>query len=157
AWMRLRDSNSQVGYLQAILAGTALPAEPPAGDPYVCPFVRVESFLTDEEHACLLDMISRPGASTMPSTVGDGDYEPEIRRSKLVPREETRDVKRWFAPKLRSLLPEILPRLLPDAMEAGRIELQMTVHNDGDGYIVHTDDHEADEQPRRVSYVYYFH
>src|SRR5262245_48841221 len=157
ACRRLQPGDAQVGYLLAVLEGRALPAEPPPGERYVCPFVRVDAFLTDAEHSALLEFIARQHTSAIASKVRADEYEPDTRRSKLVPHGETRAVKRWFAPKIRRLLPEILPRLSSDHMDACRIELQMTVHNDGDRYNLHSDDHEADDDPRRLSYVYYFH
>ena len=149
--------DARIAYALAILAGEPLPVELAVDQRWMCPFVRIEEFLTEAEHATLIDVVSAQCASAVPSKVRDGEYQPEIRQSRLVPRAATLEVKRWFAPRLRRLLPEIVPRLSSDGMDAGRIEMQITVHTDGDFYLVHCDNHEEDDRSRRVSYVYYFH
>jgi predicted 2-oxoglutarate/Fe(II)-dependent dioxygenase YbiX len=77
------------------------------------------------------------------------------RRSRLVndPAELAADLLAC----VRDRLPELCGRLDVAPFPVGQIEAQLTVHNDGDFYRVHTDDGDEGTRTREISYVYYFH
>lgn len=156
-WASLEPGTPDAAYLSAILSGRNLAEVPSDPRSLPCPFVSIKSFLTDGEHVGLLELACRQREAVVPSTVGEGAHRPEIRSSKLVPKTGTREITPWFLPRLRELLPEILPRLLPQRVDVERIELQMTMHDDGDFYSVHRDIGDNKTRTRRVTWVYYFH
>ena len=58
---------------------------------------------------------------------------------------------------MRARLPELCARLDVRPFPVGEIEAQLTVHNDGDYFRVHSDNGDAGTRSREISYVYYFH
>ena len=69
-----------------------------------------------------------------------------------------RDIRSWFLPKLRTVLPEALRRLRMEDIDVGRIEMEVTAHLHGGFYTAHRDKgSEGSTRHRVVSYVCYFH
>jgi SM-20-related protein len=156
-WADLEPGTPRAAYLSAILSGRNLPAEPLEPGCLPCPFVRIGNFLTEDDHGGLFELACRQREAVVPATVGEGVHRPDIRSSKLAPKTGCTEIMPWFLPRVRELLPEVLPRLVPQSIKVERIELRMTIHDDGDFYAVHRDTGKAATQTRRVTCVYYFH
>lgn len=189
-WRRLADTQRMLGQLDAardsyrhalalapdpdvkwalsVLGPGELPA-PPAGE-RAAPFTRLADFLTRQEQQSLWS--TTLAAGYLPARIG-GDNVDSSRRSAAVARPlNSRSVKRWFVPKLRTALAAALVRLGPDCRglrgeDVGDygFECDVTAHHAGDYYTCHADTmdprdashEEAWRSARRISYVYYFH
>src|SRR6266498_1893637 len=151
-WLDLQPEQREAAYMLTILAGKNLPAAVPATDYVPCPFVRVERFLLQEEHDHLLELAYVHHDKLAPATVGEGTYNPQVRSSRVLPAPQLQEVRSWFVARITALLPAIVPRVLGTALTVDRIELQMTVHHQGDFYIAHRDDGEGEKHTRHLSY-----
>lgn len=156
-WLDLQPAQHEAAYVLSIVAGKDLPAAVPAPEYLPCPFARVERFLPQDEHDHLLELAHAHHDTLVPAKVGEGTYDPQVRSSRLVPELQLQEVRSWFVPRVTALLPAIVSRVLDTALTVERIELQMTIHHQGDFYLVHRDDGKGETQTRRLSYVYYFH
>jgi hypothetical protein len=116
-------------------------------------YLRLRSVLGPSEKARLLDGAVALAPELVPSRVA-GDV-PHYRRSRLVSRPD--ELVAGLVAYVREHLPEFCARLDVAPFPVGRIEAQLTVHNDGDYYRVHTDSGTAETAARQISYVYYFH
>ncbi len=111
-----------------------------------------ENFLTAEEHASLLRLVSERAANFVGSTVSTQDT--EYRHSKVLYMFEPFDA--LFRRRIAALVPEISPALGIAPFQVGDIECQMTAHNDGDYFKLHNDNGSPDTATRVLTYVYYF-
>jgi len=146
-------------WLDAVLDGRAPDARVPPGIALPPPFVIVDGALPRDwrdriwtESFAALDRFA-------PAAVidDDGQYaDPESRSARLIAEAEgaARDVGLEVAARL----PDLLARLAVPAFEPGRVEVQVTLHGDGDFFRVHQDrptDADPSIADRRVSFVYY--
>ncbi len=127
---------------------------PPAENPPVIKAraLRLENFLSEEEHAALLHYAianEKNFVSTRVET-DDVDY-----RASAVLYEFPH-----FAALMRERVTASLPRLFSHfgmtPFVPSTIESQLTAHNDGHFYRVHNDNGSAGTATRALSYVYYF-
>ena len=142
----------------AVLGGDRLPeAPPPTGR--IAPFVRLTDFLPPTSRERLLRDVLAASERFAPAKVGaDAGVNIEVRNALVLDEPTTRDVRSWFLPKLRAVLPEALWRLRMEDLDLRRIELRVTVHLNGGFYTVHRDDSLVGNfRDRLVSYVCYFH
>ena len=144
-------------YVRAILAGHTLWQAPPDSQPRPAPFMVIENFLPQESHDALLEFTFARQGEFQPSLIRSTDYDPDWRSSLVI--KKCGDVKEWFLPRLKSVLPKVLSRLHMDDVDKSHIELQVTAHCDGDFYKPHTDTGEEGEESftRRLSFVYYYY
>ncbi|MEQ8968537.1 MAG: 2OG-Fe(II) oxygenase [Azospirillaceae bacterium] len=155
----LQPFNLPVGWLGAILAGRP-PSVPVAmGMELPPPFVVEDDALPADWH----DRIWRESFDALedfaPAAVidDDGQYaDLESRSAKLI--AEAEGAAREVGLEVVRRLPDLLPRLAVPGFEPGRVEVQVTLHTDGDFFRVHQDrplDPDPSIAGRRVSFVYY--
>ena len=162
AYRRLRaiaPDDATAAWSVAVLGGVRLPdAAPPGGR--AAPFVRMTDFLLPAACDRLLAKMLAARERFAPARVQRNDSEKVDREVRIASRSDARinrDVRSWFVPKLRGVLPEVLGRLRMEDLDVGRIELEVTVHRHGDFFAAHCDNDTDSLQSRRLSYVYYFH
>ena len=116
-------------------------------------YVQLHDVLGAAAKARLLEEVTARASELTPSRV-HGDT-PDYRRSRIInhPQELAADL----LARLRERLPELCQRLDVAPFPVGLIEAQLTVHNDGDYYRIHSDNGTDDTRTREISYVYYFH
>lgn len=140
----------------SILRGGRVPHAAPPG-PRPVPFVRLTNFLTPAQQKRLWTSVRVARDKFVPARVGTGNVSRDIRTARVANRRVVREVRPWFGPKLRSVLPHVLARLRMEALPRSRIEMDVTVHLGGEFYTRHRDNAEEKNRPRKLSYVYYFH
>ena len=140
----------------SILRGVRVPHTAPPGLRPV-PFVRLTDFLTPAQQNRLFTLIPAARDRFVPAKVGKGNLKRETRTAWVADRGTRRDVRPWFGPKLRSVLPHVLARLRMETLHRYRIEMDVTVHPGGGFYTRHSDSSEERHRPRKLSFVYYFH
>ncbi len=124
------------------------------------PHLVVEGFLSDDEHAELLQIASDDGlfapAHVTHPGANKGTTDDRFRRATVA--DVAPEVFDIFEDKLTALLPHLRREIGIDRFAAGRIERQITAYRDGDFFRPHTDvgDPYAESAARRLSYVYYF-
>ena len=144
------------GWLVSILRGGRVPHAAPPG-PRPVPFVRLTNFLTPAQQKRLCMSIRVARDKFVPAQVGTGDVRRESRTAWVADRRMVREVRPWFGPKLRSVLPHVLARWRMEALHRYRIEMDVTVHLGGGFYTRHRDNALEGNRARKLSYVYYFH
>ena len=144
-------------WLVSILRGGRVPhAAPPSPRPV--PFVRLTNFLTPAQQNRLWTQIPAARERFVPAKVGKDDLNHKVRTAWVANRRVVRDVRPWFGPKLRSVLPHIRTRLRMATLHRYRIEMDVTVHLGGEFYKMHRDNsEEGKSRLRKLSYIYYFH
>ena len=147
-------------WLHAMLSGNGGGApEPAPGGIWPAPFVRMTNFLAPGECDRLLAM--GLAAHLVPSTVGPKQHvDPEVRISLEVDdKKETEaivEARRLLVPKIKSLMPEILARLLIGDIGQYSIEMGMRVYLNGGFYRPHRDNSARIHAARSISFVYFF-
>lgn len=117
----------------------------------LAPFVQVRNFLDAGLHGQILDLALRHQAEFSASSVVTNDQ--KYRRSRvLYDLEECGD---QMTVEIRKILPWVYQRLNITPSGEGRLERQMTAHNDGDYFKLHNDNGSPDTADRVVSFVYY--
>ena len=141
---RFRAWSASAAWAAAVLGGDRLPeAPPPAGR--IAPFVRLTDFLPPVSCDRLLrDVLAARGRfaqATLRRKNAETFLNREARNALVLDKDEpvTRDVRSWFLPKLRAVLPEVLWRLRIDDLDVGRIAVEVTVHLHGDFFAAHRD------------------
>ncbi|MFT3768892.1 MAG: 2OG-Fe(II) oxygenase [Minicystis sp.] len=114
---------------------------------------RFTDFLPHDEHERLLaEALALEAQFVESSTEGADDY----RQSLVI--YDAEKLAPTFLAHVRALIPEVCRRLaVPPLPPNARMELQLTAHNDGHFYKVHTDNDSLDAAAREVSFIYYFH
>ena len=139
----------------SILRGGRLPhAAPPGLRPV--PFVRLTDFLTPAQQQRLCTLIRAARDRFAPAMVGRGYLKREIRTAWAADRRMVWDVRPWFSPKLRSVLPHALARLRMEALHRYGIEMNVTAHLRKGFHRRHRDNTEGN-RPRKLTFVYFFH
>ena len=96
----------------------------------------------------------------VPAQVGFGSSErvdPEVRLTLEADSRTMQDFRPWFARKIRSLVPEVLARLRMEGIGRYQLELGMRGYHTGGFYRAHRDNGAACHEPRKLSFVYFFH
>lgn len=114
---------------------------------------RITGFLGGRTAGALLERaIAATGDRLRPSTIGDRELAPDIRRS--------RSYQDFAAPELTTAIEEVreaVEHALGVSCEHTRPSYGLNVHNDGDFYRPHQDS-SAEFSPRRLlTFVYYLH
>ena len=147
----------KAAWLHAMLNGNSVP-EPAPGGMWPAPFVRMTNFLAPGECDHLLALAIEGRERFTPATVGpEGRVRPKVRITLEANDRTMAEVRPRIAPKIRSLVPEILARLRMDGIGRYRIELGMRVYLDGGFYTPHCDDRTQSKSRRKLSFVYFFH
>ena len=167
----LQPGHAAASWLSAILDGGRMPdVAPPGFRP--APFVRMTDFLEPPQQDRLLTLTLAGGERFTPARVGKGRLDLETRTAFVSEARLRREVKSWFGPKLRGVLPHVLTRLRMDEAPGGGargdaashegaprygIELDVTAHPAGGFYGAHRDNSEERNCRRKITFVYYFH
>ena len=154
--LAVAPDDASAAWAVAVLGGDRLPeAPPPAGR--IAPFVRLTDFLPPASRERLLRDVSAASERFAPAKVGPAEkIDRDVRNALVLDEPTTRNVRSWFLPKLRAVLPEVLRRLRMEDLDVRRIELRVTVHLNGGFYVTHRDDGDVGRD-RLVSWVCYFH
>ena len=168
----LQPDHVAASWLSAILGGGRMPdVAPPGFRP--APFVRMTDFLEPAQQDRLLTLTLAGDERFTPARVGKGRLDLEQRTAFVSKVRLRREVKSWFGPKLRGVLPHVLTRLRMDEAPGGGargdaaphegaprygIELDVTAHPAGGFYRAHRDTEEYNgSRNRKLTFVYYFH
>ena len=155
--LAVAPDDASAAWAVAVLGGDRLPeAPPPAGR--IAPFVRLTDFLPPASRERLLRDVPAARERFAPAKVGANAsvVNLKVRNALVLDEPTTRNVRSWFLPKLRAVLPEVLRRLRMEDLDPRRIELRVTVHLNGGFYVAHRDDGDVGRD-RLVSWVCYFH
>ena len=159
-YRRLRGRGSeprQAAWLHAMLNGNGAPGPAPGGI-RPAPFVRMTNFLAPGECDRLLALGLAARERLVPAGVGHGRVDPEVRVNlEACDRSTAAEVLPRIAPKVRSLVPEILARLRMDGIGRTSIEMSMRVYLDGGFYRAHRDNRSERTRQRKLSFVYFLH
>ena len=172
----LQPDHAAASWLSAILGGGRMPdVAPPGFRP--APFVRMTDFLEPAQQDRLLALTLAGRERFCPAPVGSRtgrrSMDLEMRAAFVSGARIRREVRSWFGPKLRGVLPHVLMRLRMDEAFGGGgrgdaashegaprygLELNVTAHPAGSFFSVHRDVEEGSvSQGRKLTFVYYFH
>lgn len=122
-------------------------------------YVQIDNWLSVEEHRHLLNYV----AQQQPHFVSaDMTIEGSLHRKAWV-LFSFPEFSSIVEARIRAIFPDILAQLSLPSLEISKIEAQLTAHNDGSYYKLHTDNGIYDRSPeskiknRLLTYVYYFH
>ena len=152
--------DAAAAWTAAVLGGDRLPEAPTAAR-RAAPFVRMTDFLPPASCDRLLRDVLGARGRFVPATMrmrrnAGKSLNREVRNALVLDEPATRDVRSWFLPKLRAVLPEALRRLRMEDFDAGRIDTEVTVHPHGGFFAAHRDKASAPRH-RIVSCVCFFH
>ena len=149
--------DASAAWAVAVLGGDRLPeAPPPAGG--IAPFVRLTDFLPPASRDRLLRDMLAAGERFAPARVRVNARiirNRELRDALVLDKPTTQDVRSWFVPKLRAVLPDVLRRLRMEDLDLRRIVLKVAGHLHGHFFAAHRDAGRFEDQI--LSYVYFFH
>lgn len=111
---------------------------------------RFENVLEPGEITLLLDVFC--GASDQFVTAGVSQGDPNVRRAKVL--HNVQSVAPDFSLTLEACMP-LVQRLFPEVGPGWEPELQITVHEDGGFFGLHTDSASPDTARRLLTFVYY--
>jgi hypothetical protein len=148
--------------LLASLDGEPPPMVPPPGMLWPAPFARwtgaFDQVFRDRAFETALAALGAGRDSSFHAEAAGGGQRVDrsVRASRVA--DVPADLGDAFLARLSEILPEAARRLGFDAVPAGPVELQVTLHRDGDFYALHDD---ASGGPglesRRISLLYYLH
>ena len=130
----------------------------------VAPHTRLRRFLNPEEREQVLGFaLSHLDALTASGVVDDKPnvIDHDVRSSHVLFNLDA--LNSWIVPKVLGVADKVMNRVGLPAFKPGNVELQLTLHRDGDFYKVHAD-RSYDDQPdpdrptstRVLTFVYYF-
>ncbi|MGB0712104.1 MAG: 2OG-Fe(II) oxygenase [Gammaproteobacteria bacterium] len=155
--VRTNPDDAHLRDLSRILSGDVPEgANPDLDDPSrPTPFVIMDGLLDDDELAALRLLVHESNDEFRPSSVGYGDnkvrLDPDTRNNLQL---KTSWPDRVLVPRVKALLPRVLPRLCVRDFPLGRIESSITWHGDGCFFRPHFD--RNSQNGRRVSFLLYF-
>lgn len=155
------QSDATANWLVDVTSGEALSAPQPEGV-QAAPFLRMTSFLTHTQRERLLALTRKDKASFVPARVTDaengkkGRVYPEVRHALHPGPQATREVRRWFVPKLRRLVPRVAAHLQLGQLNNRFFELEITAYLSSGLFRMHSDSQPPNDN-RIISYVCYFH
>ena len=155
--LAIAPDDAAAAWAVAVLGGKRLPEAPPAAG-RIAPFVRLTDFLPPASRDRLLRDMLAASERFAPARIRVNARiirNREVRDALVLDEPTTRDVRSWFLPKLRAVLPEVLRRLRMEDLDLRRIQLKVTVHPHGGFFAAHRDAGRFEDQI--LSYVYYFH
>lgn len=117
--------------------------------------IQIDNFLTPQEHQQVLKIASGKQSDFVDSkTVTNAA---NYRQSSILYATLFSDFYYLVKKKIVNLLPLVLQHLNHPEFTVSRVEMQMTAHNDGCFYKVHTDAGSEKTKDRQLTYVYYFY
>lgn len=122
---------------------------------YSCNYLQIDNFLPQEEYQQVLETALNKQSEFKDSrTVTNTE---NYRKSLILPATLIEDIYYLIKNKIIDKFPSILERLKHHEFSVSHVEMQMTAHNDGDFYKVHTDAGSEQTKTRELTYVYYFY
>lgn len=123
-------------------------------------YLKLRDFLQPQTKSALLDYVlarqHELKSSTITDTVTGGNVVKHMQRVSSVLYDLT-PFQHLFAELIYAILPTVLLALDVRPFPVGRIESQITAHEDGAFFKRHSDNSGGPNVGRRVTYVYYFH
>ncbi|WNZ43911.1 2OG-Fe(II) oxygenase [Leptolyngbya boryana CZ1] len=122
-------------------------------------YVQIDNWLSVEEHRHLLNYVSQQQPNFEPA---DMPFEGAVHRKAWV-LFSFPEFSSLVEARIQAIFPDILAQLSLPSFEISQIEAQLTAHNDGNYYKIHTDNgiyhksFESKVKTRLLTYVYYFH
>ena len=117
--------------------------------------LQIDNFLPQEEYQQVLDTAFNKRAEFKDSrTVTNTE---NYRQSLILPGKEFSEVYYLIKNKLLEQFPSLINQLKHPEFSVSHVEMQMTAHNDGAFYKVHTDAGSEKTKTRELTYVYYFY
>ena len=155
--LAVAPDDAEAAWLVAVLGGDRLPAARRSA----APFVQLTDFLQPAARDRLLRDVLAARRRFVPAAIrmqkdAEKVRKGEVRNALVLDEPTTRDVRAWFLPKLRAVLPEVLWRLRMEDFEVGNIAVEVTVHPHGGFFSAHRD-HSTSGRHRIVSCVCFFH
>jgi Rps23 Pro-64 3,4-dihydroxylase Tpa1-like proline 4-hydroxylase len=118
------------------------------------PFVQLDGFLADDELKWLRDTVIAAQSRFQSSWTSD-DSVKDYRQSLVLQAQPA--VEKLIVGKIRSVMPDVIPKLRMPPFTVGRVECQVTASTDGSYFRPHTDAGKGDiDATRKLTYVYYF-
>ena len=153
------QGDATANWLVAVASGEAPPEAPPDGV-QAAPFLRVMNFLTPTQRERLLALTRKSKRSFTPARIqgkGTGLVVPEIRSALHTNMEATKEVRRWFVPKLQRLIPRATAHLQLGPFTKRFFELEVTAYLGSGLFRMHSDSADPRNSNRIISYACYFH
>ena len=120
-------------------------------------YVQINNFLDQEQRKNIWNTIKQKKNKFSDALV-DKSINPSYRNSNILYKNDLKEISDWFLKKVNYQLGSIWPRLLVEPFKTESEELQLTLHQDGEFYKIHTDDQKTDKvSTRKITFVYYFH
>ena len=118
-------------------------------------YLQLDNFLSSEEHQQALDIVlSKQNKFVESKTVTNAA---NYRQSSILYATLFPKLYYLVKNKITDILPSILSQLNHPEFFVSHVEMQMTAHNDGCFYKVHTDASSEKTKTRELTYVYYFY
>lgn len=115
--------------------------------------LQLNNFLDHETHQNLIDLVSSRESDFVGTTTATNA--PNYRESLVL--HSFPEYFDYMVGKIKHLLPDICSKLAIAPFEPTQVECQITAHNDGHYYRVHTDNGSPEVVRRVLTYVYYFY
>ena len=117
------------------------------------PYCKIDNFLADRENRRFLELIYRNAARFELSGTSTG--EPNYRKSLVFyPPDECFPM---LLKLIKSCLPFVTRALGKNSFRVREVDMQVTAHNDGDFFKIHTDRGGGRTRKRLITFVYYLH
>ncbi len=153
----LHPNDQKSAYLCTVLSGKKAPPVPQKKqDFWPAPFVCIEDFLPRYLREKVLRFVLSHENLFGASEISNG-VNVTVRSSRTLSQEHLGPIETLFIHRIKSHLPEVLPRLHLNGLTLDKFELQMTVHLDKDFYVAHQDTDGDKLHSRAMSFVYYFY
>ena len=118
-------------------------------------YLQIDNFLPEEEYQQVIDTAFNKQSEFKDSrTVTNTE---NYRQSLILPGKEFSEVYYLIKNKLLEQFPSLINQLKHPEFSVSHVEMQMTAHNDGAFYKVHTDAGSEKTKTRELTYVYYFY
>jgi SM-20-related protein len=125
----------------------------PKSDVEPVPYIRIPDFLSEKENRAVLDYAVRkePDYETSQVETGVKDY----RQSRVLMRLDDLDVD--FNERIREIVSDALNHFQIPVPAEFKLDTQLSTHNDGGYFLIHSDNASLRTASRVLTYVYYFH
>lgn len=128
-------------------------------NPAPTPYMRIQNFLSPEEHASLIAFTLTHESEFAPSKITSltedaNTNDMESRRSLSL--YDLGDFTTLMTEHIKRALPEVIQRIQHPPFHAATMEIKITASNDGDYFRAHKDNAHNLTRTRTISFVYYF-
>ena len=146
-------------WLVAVASGERLPWPAPE-DVRPSPFIRIKNFLDTTQQERLLAVTYADPKTFIPARTTYPDKKQQLRRevrnALRADRSVIREIRRWFVPKLRCLVPRLAAHFHNGEPGKRFIEVDVTAHLTGGFFRPHSDSVDSVDPPlgtREISYA----